>query len=136
MLVWDESLATGVEAIDQQHRRLFNFVNNLEKEVEADPSALMKAESLEFLQTYVQVHFASEELCMFRNVCPAATQNKLAHQAFLQKVETLTSGEGKTSSAELLAFLEKWIVGHIVGVDRRMVECSDEADSSFPPLSR
>lgn len=53
MLVWDESFATGSEAIDQQHRRLFHFVNNLEKEVESDPGALMRAESMDFLQTYV-----------------------------------------------------------------------------------
>lgn len=131
MLVWDESLSTGNESIDQQHRRLFSFVNNLEKEVQEDPQAPLKAEKLDFLQTYVQVHFASEELCMFHNVCSVATTNKLAHQAFIQRVEALTTGAEKVTTSELLTFLEKWILGHIRVVDRQMNEC---VDSDVPAL--
>lgn len=58
-------------------------------------------ESLDFLQTYVQVHFASKELCMFRSVCAVATQNKLAHHGFLQRVEELTLNPEKGPTAEL-----------------------------------
>lgn len=68
---------------------------------------------------------------MFRNVCPVAIQNKLAHQAFLCRIEKLASGEERSSSSDLLEFLKKWIAGHILAVDRRMNECVDSAESTW-----
>lgn len=130
MLIWNESYSTGHEAIDRQHLRLFHFVNNLASEVASNPGAPMKPEDLEFLQTYVQVHFASEELCMFRNVCASATQNKLAHQAFLRRVEDLTSGQETTSSAELLT---SWRNGSSATSSGLTVGCRNVQTIQVPP---
>lgn len=132
MLVWSDELATGNEGVDHQHRRLFEFVNRLEQEVMARPEAPLRVEDLEFLKTYAQVHFASEELCMFRSVCAMADQNKTAHRAFLRRVEELeSSGEAMRSPADLVAFLNSWIRGHILAVDRGLSQCLDVASEQW-----
>lgn len=84
MLIWTEKFATGNPEIDEQHRQLIRHVNRLEALlIQTNPSAgeiAFISEFLDFLENYIQYHFAFEENCMACNRCPAHEKNREAHE--------------------------------------------------------
>jgi hemerythrin len=83
-LVWSEKFATGIESIDRQHEKLFSSINDLENLITQQVFEGPEIDKLlNFLTEYVSMHFNHEEYCMKLNSCPAAEQNKKAHDEFL-----------------------------------------------------
>jgi hemerythrin len=120
--VWTEAMATGVEALDNEHRTLIAWVNRL-----ADATAAGRAEGelmrvLAFLGTYAKQHFAHEESCFLSHRCPHGTANRRAHEEFVArftriKADCEAHGVSEAKALELQAFLGDWLVSHILRVD-------------------
>ena len=122
---WSPSYETGEIRIDQQHRNLFDRVNRLERMLEAG-EVLDQAEVenlLIFLESYINTHFAYEELCMTLRGCPIARKNKEAHDkllAFYDDFAQRYAARGKADAAMLRGLhevLSKWLVGHVCNID-------------------
>ncbi|WP_233493118.1 MULTISPECIES: bacteriohemerythrin [unclassified Meiothermus] len=125
---WSPSYETGEMRIDRQHRTLFDRVNRLERMLEA--GEVLDQDEVEnlliFLESYINTHFAYEELCMTLRGCPIARKNKEAHDkllAFYNDFAQRYAARGKADVAmlrELHEVLSKWLVGHVCNIDVRL----------------
>jgi len=133
MIKWKEEYSTGVAKLDQQHRSLFEYCNELEGTIKDGPIAVSTVElALRFLERYVKGHFGQEEACMHQHACPIADKNKFAHQQFIQMYESLQQKfiNNKTNEANaketlqvLHQFLEKWLIDHICQIETKLKPC-------------
>jgi hemerythrin len=125
---WDESMSTGVEDLDNEHRTLIQWVNRLSDAVEAGTAEAEVPKILAFLGTYAARHFAHEEECMVRFRCPAGEANRKAHEQFnvqftVLKNECLKDGVTPERVAKLQGALGSWLAEHIMKVDVALRPC-------------
>ncbi len=127
-LVWNDSFATGVQEIDEQHMILVDLLNNARVKLVPGSDAKIIEQIILDLLSYALYHFETEERLMdaydYREgSSPDATQHLEQHRAFSDRVvwarRALTSGE-KISSDELLQFLTDWLVNHILKTDFKL----------------
>lgn len=125
VLAWGEQLATGLDTVDDQHRELIDIINELGSLHEQGAAAGELASILAELRDYTIYHFQHEaDLMQSLPVNPAnRTAHLKAHQGFIDLI--VRAGELIASNPRdvvdyLLAFLVKWLVHHITGVDARM----------------
>ncbi len=128
MIEWKDAYSTGDEAIDRQHRLLFDFFNDFEVVIKEGKGAHYLEKSFCMLESYAAAHFKFEERCMHVARCSVADKNKTAHQMFLVKVEefkkAFESGEVKDDFfVGMHHFLEQWITSHIIGIDTHLKDC-------------
>lgn len=137
MIAWNDSLATGFEDIDLQHKTLIKLINGLERAVQEGTAQNRQQvfDLLLFLGGYAKNHLAREERCMARTKCQAAERNKAAHEGFLRdfaQLEERFSNEG--SSSELLMAIyhmaSQWITGHICTVDIQLRSFAPQPNTS------
>lgn len=122
LLEWKKSYDTGIEEIDNQHRQLLEFLNELGKET-ASGDNRKTAEILEGLSEYTVSHFAFEEALMEEAGYPYSNPHKHVHKTLIQRVtafkEKLAAGEA--ISEELHSFLRRWLINHIQRDDKAYV---------------
>ena len=125
-IVWSDEYATEVGSIDRQHKKLFEYINKLEvciqKGIFEGPQIL---DILNFLHTYVKVHFEHEEFCMKKRNCPVAGKNKKAHDDFIAFYEQFVNDYKLNTDPfyhrqqikKLQTVAESWLVNHICKID-------------------
>lgn len=126
LIVWNDCLATGIAAIDRQHRRLVDLVNDvapvLTEPGAVDPEVL--APLLRALDDYAGTHFRAEEALMaaYGLEPRSLAHHRATHEAFRQTVGMLATAatSGGATGEKLLAFLASWLVIHILGEDQAM----------------
>lgn len=128
MIEWKEAYSTGNEAIDRQHKLLFDFFNDFEIIIQEGKGAHYLEKSFGMLESYAKAHFRFEEGCMHASKCPVEQKNKMSHQMFLVKVEeykkVFESGKfEKDFFMDMHHFIEQWITNHIIGIDTHLKEC-------------
>jgi hemerythrin len=110
-------LLTGIEKIDNQHRKLISWANFLAFD-DADTTAHKVTETLDNLQSYVVYHFRTEEEAMDRYDYDQLNKHKNQHIRLMNEVAELFSrAKGKDTDqgtlAELQYMLTDWIQLHI-----------------------
>ena len=132
MLTWSEQYSTGSPTIDDQHRQLFEHLNQLEGLlIRTNPTSedmAILTQLLDFLQHYIDTHFSYEERCMESYRCPAHQKNKEAHEHFkqvFQRFKTRTQKEGFRflMLVELNQTINAWVEDHILRVDTQLKPC-------------
>lgn len=135
-IIWDqETMTTGLEDIDAQHRELIRRYNDLNEAVLHDGGHDLVGRILGFLDDYTVVHFACEEARMIEHRCPAAGRNKAAHdelRADLGRIKERIASEGldKIDVVHLEQALGNWIRNHICSIDVKLRECVRPDDRS------
>ena len=127
-LVWTDSYATGVEEIDEQHMILVHTLNEASRKLGEDASIERLAAITRDLLAYALYHFETEEGLMrqygYDELSAEDSAVHLAqHRDFSAKVVAVRGGlkTGNPISAEdLLAFLNAWLVNHILHTDKRL----------------
>lgn len=128
-ILWDESYCTGVRQIDEQHQKLFRFVDALDRMVDDGIESGAEVDHLMvFLGAYVRTHFAYEEPCMARYRCPTAGANKKAHREFLAFYDGIheeyrSSGGSLGLVRRLRDKMDEWLVEHICRIDAGLRTC-------------
>ena len=126
---WDESLRTGDEVNDAQHKELIRQLNLLMAAMTRGEGPTQVEPLLRFLDNYTVKHFSHEEQCMAEHHCPLAETNKTAHAVFLKKLAafrqqlTADSSGGALLAIQLLRELSDWFMNHIRRVDAQMLTC-------------
>ena len=126
MIKWKESYSTGVAKLDEQHKSLFKYCNDLEDVLNVQGASKQSLErALNFLEKYAKGHFGQEETCMHKCACPAAEKNKLAHQKFIETYKIFQKkisedGDYQSTLKELHRFLENWLTDHICKIDTQL----------------
>lgn len=129
MITWNDSMTTGVPAIDAQHKELIQRYNTF---AEALSNSLLARDEagkmLDFLQFYAVWHFEREEQYFDEYKCPFAEQNKCAHADFIQQFgafyeEWQTEGMDTDLIQETFAAFGNWIENHICKIDVQIRSC-------------
>jgi hemerythrin len=75
---WDKRLETGIDEIDDQHRELFNRIDKLELAMYSGKGAAELKQLVEFLLSYVDEHFGSEERVMLDAGYPVSRSMRIS----------------------------------------------------------
>ncbi|MDD6491457.1 MAG: bacteriohemerythrin [Firmicutes bacterium] len=121
---------TGIEFIDNEHRRLFEIAEQTyqlkNEEFISDKYDQIKA-LLEELKDYTRMHFAHEEEYMQSIGYKKLFTQKVQHQAFIDWLEEQNldeiDSEFENQDAvvdNILKYLTDWLVHHILETDKQI----------------
>ncbi|WP_316367264.1 bacteriohemerythrin [Candidatus Thiodiazotropha sp. CDECU1] len=123
---WEASMATGVAAIDKQHKYLIDTLQTANETLLADDDVALLKRVANDLLGYAITHFETEEELMQRygytEARPEEARAHIAqHRDFSCQIvavhEQLREGK-KVSRIEVLRFLNHWLRDHVLGVDQ------------------
>ena len=123
MFTFTKDCLIGVAEIDDEHKRLFELIGEVDSAVKAGSDSMATAMSLlNELKQYAVNHFAHEEAYMASIQDPELPRQQKEHQAFVDKVNSyrfsdITDDTAKEMILELLEYLSKWLMSHILGSD-------------------
>ncbi len=122
-LKWSDKLSAGVQFIDHEHHKLVDMVNDLHDGVMSGRSKEVVGKVLDELVDYTVTHFAHEEKYFGTKGYHEAAAHKHQHDELIRQVAEIQaqykSGALGTLSMDLMKFLQKWLVVHIQGYDKR-----------------
>lgn len=125
---FDETLVTGNEMIDDQHKELIGRINQLLESCEGGQGKVKAVKMLDYLMEYTDFHFSAEEKLQEEISYPGIKEHKAKHEEFKQAVkelqEMLQEEEGPTEAfvAQVQKNVVDWLFNHIKGFDRSVAE--------------
>ena len=141
MFTFTKDCLIGINEIDEEHRRLFELIASTDAALKgtADPvgHALLLINEL---KQYAATHFAHEEKYMESIDDPELPRQKKEHAAFLEKVnsysfDSVTDETATSVIMELLEYLSKWLMGHILGSDILIGQFKENEKPTIPVFS-
>jgi len=118
---WDEMYSVRIEEIDNQHKRIFDYINQLHDAMKAGSDMAAMEKILDGLVDYTVNHFSQEEGKMRNSAYPDFDGHKKLHTKLLNDVGGYVEQvkQGKMSvGVELMSFLTRWLQEHILKVDK------------------
>ncbi len=123
MFTFTKDCLIGVPEIDAEHERLFDLIAKTNDTLHKGGDSVSEAMTLlNELKQYAVSHFAHEESYMERIHDAELERQKAEHAAFIEKVNSysftdITDENAKKIMLDLLEYLSKWLMGHILGSD-------------------
>lgn len=122
---WRESLAIGVEEIDNQHRELLQRFNLLLAACESGKGIGELKGLLAFLDEYIVQHFSDEEGIQRKRGYPEYESHKKEHDSFIRQIKAVkdeinSEGVAVHHVMETNNLLLKWLLNHISKVDTEL----------------
>lgn len=122
---WRDSLAIGVEAIDNQHKELLLRFGRLLDACQEGKGVEELKKLLTFLEEYVHTHFKDEEALQRLHRYPGYGVHRAEHLFFIDQINKLkseTQSEGFSTHhvVETNNMLLKWLLNHISKVDTEL----------------
>ncbi|MDR2864213.1 MAG: hemerythrin family protein [Spirochaetaceae bacterium] len=122
---WSESLATGNEQIDEQHKQLFEAINNLMKACRQGQGGAELKKSIDFLNDYTIKHFFDEQVIQQKYKYPDYENHKNIHEGFKATVrdfshKLILKGASEELANEVRTQIGDWLVNHIKTQDIRL----------------
>jgi hemerythrin len=125
VLQWKEEYSIGVDAIDEQHKHLFEIGNKiydlLENYLSLDKYDKI-VQIVRELQDYTKYHFKSEEDFMLQIKYPKYFAQKVEHDDFIAKIEAIDLKDLDQNQdqhiRDILTFVFNWILEHILKKDK------------------
>jgi len=121
-VAWSDSYSMGVKLIDDQHKGLINFVNDLFSHAtgnEEEERAYFK-EVIQQAVQYIKEHFQTEEKLMIGTKFPGYAEHKKTHDDFtlavVQSVKDFENGK-RLVLKKFAYFLKDWVLSHVAGTD-------------------
>lgn len=122
---WRDSLAIGVEMIDNQHKELLLRFDSLLTACEEGRGKDELKQLLSFLEEYARTHFRDEEALQRLHRFPGYKEHCAQHAYFMAQIkelrnETKTEGYSMHHVIETNNLLLKWLLNHISKVDKEL----------------
>lgn len=122
-----DALKVGYFAIDEQHKELFDIINELHEAIEAKRKKGDIDMGFTFLGNYVKAHFSLEESLMIKKSYPAIEEHKSLHVYFLETLDKIKNSFNEHDDdhiwddlKELEGLLKDWFVNHIMTIDKKL----------------
>lgn len=122
---WNKNFEIGIAAIDRQHQRLVNLINDLAASM-VEGAQLTDVQALFCdLMEYATEHFHDEEQLLRACTLPQDEKKKHieAHRGFEKKIQGFIRRPDLLQAQvaeEVLGFLTTWLISHILGSDREI----------------
>jgi methyl-accepting chemotaxis protein/hemerythrin len=121
-IVWSDAYKVNVGLLDGQHKIFMNKINELYNAVRCNNEREGIENFLKKLVFYTLSHFEAEEELMRKHGYPEYEAHKIIHKALTREVHEFQrkfqSGEADVID-ELMEFLKKWLVDHIMVIDKK-----------------
>jgi hemerythrin len=113
-ITWTADLNTGIDVIDQQHQRIVDFINNLEKAQLAKKADVIK-QVVEDCFDYTLSHFTFEESLQEEAGYLYCKPHKKVHELFIRRLSEYKERMelGEDVGEELHQLLSRWLISHI-----------------------
>ena len=126
-VTWSDRYSMGVKVVDDQHKGLLSFVNDLFNHATGD-----EYEEREYFKSviqeavkYIKVHFETEEKLMLSTKFPGYAEHKLIHDGFtmtvLKSVKDFEAGK-RLVLEKFAYFLKDWVLAHVAVEDVKYAE--------------
>lgn len=121
-IVWKPEYSVGHREIDTQHKYLFELCRSLAAICKIAENRLSMEQALLSLLDYVDFHFSDEE--KYYRDHPEFELHRDIHQQFINQAKDFETRFHKheLDPEEVVTFLYKWLVDHIIGIDRRFFQ--------------
>jgi hemerythrin len=129
--MWKDKYKIGVEKIDNQHKELFDrvseFLFSLRREGSWEEKVPKVKETLEFMLSYVIIHFEDEEAYQKEINHSGLISHKEIHDQFKQEVGIFAERFNNEGFDEVLVqkfagILLAWLINHVAVYDRKIVD--------------
>ena len=123
MYEFTEDCMIHIEKIDEEHKKLFQLINEASELANKTDSVLSLAlKVIDELKDYANTHFANEEAYMESINDPELPLQKKEHAAFKTKINEFkiddsSDAAAKESLNELIKYLVRWLYHHILSSD-------------------
>lgn len=125
MYEFKDEYKTGIDFVDEEHKKLFEIAENAYQLTQNDllhDKYDHLVQILEELREYTKTHFAHEEAYMKEIGYKGMFTQKTQHDAFILKLEDLDFNDLDENSDQMiddiLHMLTDWLVNHILHVDK------------------
>ena len=123
--IWDPALSTGIAIIDEQHKQLFDALNNIATAFVEGKGHDELLKTLDFLKNYTIKHFSDEEELQQKNNYPDYSSHKQLHDGFTATIEQIRQrlikeGPSESLVVTLTTTVGNWLMHHIRVVDIQM----------------
>lgn len=122
---WNKNFETGIEIIDEQHKKLVYLLNELANSLVREDMSKVNDAFAE-LADYAHYHFQQEEAIWSNYLGDDSwfISHQLSHSSFLPRVLELKGIEGGSPSQDVVEavvkFLIRWLAFHIIDDDKRL----------------
>jgi hemerythrin len=126
--IWTSQLNIGIDVIDQQHRRIVDYINQLDDAYSSAHSQKEIGNLVTALVDYTISHFGFEESLQEEAGYPFVKAHKRVHVLFTRRVSDFQKRleNNEDISEELNSLLVIWLANHIKGDDSDYAECVRE----------
>jgi hemerythrin len=117
---WREAFSVGNEKIDREHRELMTLAGSLVVELRGKKRMNKCKEIIGRLFEKAQAHFNSEETMLGELDVIDANEHRILHQQLIDAAREMSVRvlDGKVSADEVVQYLHKWVVNHILFEDK------------------
>ena len=115
---------TGIAAIDNQHKKLVGFVNELHDAMKKRQAKEIIEKLLDELVKYTEYHFSTEEKAFAEYGYADRLEHSKKHDEFIGTVNAFALRHKKSEialSIDILDFLVGWVKNHILLDDMKYV---------------
>lgn len=120
---WKDEYSVNIGAMDEQHKKLVGMINDLDIAIASGTNNEVLSETFNGLMDYISTHFKSEEELMKKYDYPNLYDHGQNHIDFTLKIANLKRSydayQHRESAEQVVLYLTKWLLGHIMGVDKR-----------------
>jgi hemerythrin-like metal-binding protein len=119
-------LELGIAVIDEQHLNFVQITEDLKKYMDEGKSQEKMTEIFDRLSDYANYHFETEEKYFTEFGYENTKEHIREHKKFKEDLQSLIARErsgDKTTSIEIIFFLEDWLKNHVANQDRKYVDC-------------
>ena len=134
-LEWTTDYDTGIDEIDEQHKRLVELLNTLYTSFIEKNTDLTLVDILKELTDYAEYHFTYEEALFAKSGYPREEDHIQEHQELFNEIEAfkIELERGHSITYKLMTFLRKWVSGHLLGIDKDYIPYIQNKSEDCPP---
>ena len=122
-MVWNDRVSIGVKAIDADHKKMVEMINELYDAILAGRGRKKVGSLLDRLVEYTKYHFAREEELLARTGYLDAAEHKRQHDEMAEWMKTAwrryRSSTATAPSLEVMSYLKDWLFDHVLGSDQK-----------------
>lgn len=130
LLEWGKKYSIGLDEIDGEHKILIGLINKLYKSYGNTSDKRKTRKIIDELLDYTIYHFGTEEEYFEKFDYPGKKNHIAQHKIFINKIkdfkEKFKAGTDTAIGFDIIDFLMKWFVNHILKVDVKYVETFKE----------
>ncbi len=123
--IWADINSTGIDSIDNHHKKYIEVINNLVDILNNDKETAEVLDVFHKLLYYAETYFLDEELLYQRNNYADLTKHKQEHKDFIAEINHFRDDyqeKENTVCVRMMKYLDIWYKNHILIEDIKAVK--------------